>query len=389
MSSLKSYFSKNNTIVYFSSSNTGQNPVTELFFGNVDDVISPKGYSRFIFDIDLNKLKDKITDKTIILGNDFCPKNVKHILRMKNTSSFDKELLNDTWSNGRRRASSFTLNLYRIPYSLGSLSGNPQHWDEGVGYDYYMGANNNVTNTETYSRSITTDKSFSTRPSNFFKNTTTTYWSTPGIYSNIDGDGSTIHVDLLDLIDTQHFQFGDEDIAFDMTTEINNILNGNLISTGYIIAFSKDIENITGLTENYSVGFFTRHTQTFYEPYLETTYDDLISDDRSFFVSNYENKLYLYSYENGIPKNLDSLPVVDILDLNYDPISGFTGLSTCQVTKGVYECTISGLTADTIPCMFYDKWDDILIDGKTVNPIENTFIMDEFSKRFDVGQVGA
>lgn len=385
MSSFKSYFSKNNTLIYGSVANTGQNPVTELFFGNVDNLITQVGYSRFIFDIDLENLKSRIDDGTIIRSTRFCERPITHTLHMKNTSSFDKELLNDNWSNGRRRASSFTLNLYRIPYTLGNLIGEPQYWDEGVGYDYYESTNSGSSGMEVNSSSLASDKSFSTRPSNFFQNKTTSFWSTPMIYSNVEGDGATIHTNDVYLIDSQEFQFGNEDIMFDMTKEIENRLNGLIETTGYIIAFSPDIELIGDLTENYSVGFFTRHTQTFYEPYLETSYDDLVHDDRSFFVDNFENTLYLYSYENGIPKNLDKLPTVDILDLNFDPILGYTGISTCQVTKGIYECKIDGLTADTIPCMFYDKWTGLEIDGKVINDVENTFIMDNYSKRFDVG----
>jgi hypothetical protein len=32
----------------------------------------------------------------------------------------------------------------------------------------------------------------------------------------------------LTIVDTQHFEFGNENIEFDMTNEINNILNGSL-----------------------------------------------------------------------------------------------------------------------------------------------------------------
>ena len=219
----------------------------------------------------------------------------------------------------------------------------PQYWDEGVGYDYYESSNSGSYGMEINSSYLASDKSFSTRPSNFFQNKTTSFWSTPMIYSNVDGDGAAIHTNDVYLIDSQEFQFGDEDIMFDMSKEIENRLDGIIEVTGYIIAFSPDIELISDLTENYSVGFFTRHTQTFYEPYLETIYDDLVHDDRSFFVDNFENTLYLYSHENGIPKNLDKLPTVDILDLNFDPIPGYTDILTCQVTKGIYECKIDGL----------------------------------------------
>ena len=51
MSVYKSYFNRNNTLVYNSYANTGRNPIVELFFGRVDNVLLPKGFSRFIFDI--------------------------------------------------------------------------------------------------------------------------------------------------------------------------------------------------------------------------------------------------------------------------------------------------------------------------------------------------
>lgn len=387
MSVHKSYFSRNNTLIFGSRTNTGQSPYTELFFGSVDNVISPVGFSRFIFDLDLTDLRKKVADGTIRLAvpGQTCSGETSHILHMTNTSSFDKELLNDKWSNGKRRASSFTLNLYRIPFTVSSDRGEPQYWDEGVGFDYYANSNDDGGNTQYYTQELATDKTYSDRPSNYFNSTTTTSWSTPGIYSNVFGDFALITEEDLVLVDSQKFEFGNEDIHFDMSKEIEGILRGQITSTGYIIAFPGDIENISGMTESHSVGFFTRHTQTFYEPYLETTYDDLIEDDRNLFINGHENKLYLYSYENGVPKNLDRNPFVDILDLNYEPIQGFTGLSTCRVTKGVYVCKIEGLTGDTIPCMYYDNWNGIEINEKQLKDVENSFIIKEESEKYNIG----
>ena len=136
MSLYRSYFSKNDTLIYNSYTNTARNPVVELFYGNVDNLISDKGFTRFIFDVDLNDLETKVSHGEISTG---CSYNLKHTLRMTNTSSFDKELINTKWSNGRRRASSFDLVLFRIPKTSGA-TGNPQTWDEGVGQDYYKGS---------------------------------------------------------------------------------------------------------------------------------------------------------------------------------------------------------------------------------------------------------
>ena len=83
MSINNSYFNKNNTIISNSFTNTGRNPVTELFYGSVITTDYPNGYSRFIFTLDLDLLKEKISDGTITQD---CVDSIKHTLRMFNTS---------------------------------------------------------------------------------------------------------------------------------------------------------------------------------------------------------------------------------------------------------------------------------------------------------------
>jgi len=91
MSIHNSYFSRNNTIVYSGLTNTGRNPIVELFYGE-GGVKFPVGYSRFIFDIDLTELKQKIQDKVISTN---CSDNITHTLRMTNTSVFSRDFLNE------------------------------------------------------------------------------------------------------------------------------------------------------------------------------------------------------------------------------------------------------------------------------------------------------
>lgn len=367
MSIYRSYFNKSNTLIYNSYTNTARNPIVELFYGRVNNLAQPIGYSRYIFNIDLSKVTEKIQDKTISTGcTNFS--NITHTLRMKNTSFFDKDLINDKTSQGRRRATSFDLLLFRIPQN--------QYWDSGVGYDYY---DFGITNLN--------DRSFSDRPSNWFEKTTLSGWTTSGIYNNKNSTtGTGVNFSALTIVDTQHFEFGDEDIEFNMTNEINSILSGGTTGvTGWGVVFYPDVENISGMTENYSVGFFSPHTQTFYEPFLETSYDDLIEDDRNSFYAGVNNNLYLYVYENGNPINLDALPTVDILDSNGDGVVGFTGLSTCLVTKGVYKVTVSGLTSTSIPCLYYDLWKNISINGTSLSNIENDFVLLETAGNYQIG----
>jgi hypothetical protein len=384
MSIHKSYFSKNDTLIYNSYTNTGRNPIVELFFGNVDNVISPIGFSRFIFDLDLSELESKLESGEISTG---CTYSLTHKLKMTNTSFFDEELLNDKWSNGRRRATSFDLVLYRLPKTSGD-TGDPQTWDEGVGYDYYEGNARGSSNTVSVRDAIDTDKSFSDRPVNWFKRNTINNWSYNGIYDNTDSitGNSGLNYSALTIVDTQHFEFGNEDIEFDMTDEINDILTGATTGvTGWGVSFVPKVENISGMTENYSVGFFSRHTQTFYEPFLETTFNDLIEDDRHTFYEQRNNKLYLYSFRYGNPQNFDNNPIVDILDANGNAVPNFTGLTTCQIQRGVYEVTISGLTATTVPCLFYDNWRGISINNVSLNTVENQFVLNPLSDLYQIG----
>ena len=370
MSINNSYFSKNNTLISNSFTNTGRNPVTEIFYGSLATSEYPSGYSRFIFDLDLSLLRQKISNKTIPTG---CTSTLRHILRMTNTTTFDLELLNTSTSQGRLRATSFDLVLFRIPYFDNDPS-RPQTWDEGVGYDF----------ADLIYEFSEFDRNFSDRPSNWYQTTTIGVWEVPGIYSNLN-TGSTPYSGLT-IVDTQHFEFGNENIEFDMTTEINNILNGSLTNiVGWGIAFLPQVELLSGLTDTYEVQFFTRHTQTFYEPYLETTYDDLIQDDRNNFTLGKVNKLYLYLYEDGNPINLDSLPTVAILDNSGTIIPSLSALTTCQRTRGVYEVTIPPLIGYRVPCTFSDRWTGLTYNGFPLPNVLNDFTLQPFRNTFTIG----
>jgi hypothetical protein len=361
MSINNSYFSKNNTIISNSTTNTGRNPVMELFYGSVINTQYPNGYSRFIFDLDLELLTQKVLEGTISTS---CGDEVKHTLRMINTSSFSDYLNTDT-SQSRQRATSFDLFLFRIP--------NEQLWDEGVGYDF-----------ADLIYEVKNDKNYSVRPSNWYQTTTIDTWVQPGIYNN--NNAGLVNYNDLTIVDTQHFQFGDENISFDMTNEINAILEGSLTNvTGWGIAFKPQVENLTGLTDNFEVQFFTRHTQTFYEPFLETSYNDLIEDDRNLFTLGKTNKLYLYLYDNGVPINLDFNPNVTLIDSSGVPIPGLINLTSCQRTKGVYEILIPPLIGYKTPCTFSDKWSNIYLNGFNLPDITNDFTLQPIKNSIQIG----
>ncbi len=382
MSILRSYIDKNNTIISNSYTNTARNPVVELNFGASDFIVPNFGYTRFIFNLDLSLLQQNIQSGVISTG---CTSGMTHVLKMTNTSSFDNELLNTFMSNERRRASSFDLILFRIPKTSGS-TGLPQNWDEGVGYDY-----NDFNLTKNSAQGGSTPltyvdlRSYSNRPSNWYQTTTISNWSEPGIYNN--KNTGTINYSGLTVVASQHFELGNEDINMDMTSEINGVLNGSITGvTGWGIAYLPQIENISGLTESYSVAFFAKDTQTFYQPYLLTTYNDLIQDNRNLFLKNQTNKLYLYVYQNGDLVNLDSNPYVRIEDRDGLAISGMSNLNTCLRTKGVYEVTVpNGFTGSPTPCVFYDIWSGLTINGQSIPNVQNQFILQQYNAGIQIG----
>ena len=384
MSILRSYINKNNTIISNSFVNTGRNPVIELNFGASDLIVPNFGFTRFIFDLDLSLLEENISSGVISTG---CTSAMTHTLQMTNTSSFDNELLNSFMSNERRRATSFDLILWRIPKFSGN-TGIPQLWDEGVGYDYNdFNIAQNSANGGISPLTYVDSRAYSTRPSNWYQTTTLSGWSQNGVYDN-KNEGS-VNYSGLTIVARQHFELGNEDLHMDMTDEINGILNGSITGvTGWGISYLPQIENITGLTESYSVAFFSRHTQTFYQPYLLTNYNDLITDDRNLFLKNQENKLFLYVYQNGDFANLDSDPFVRIEDRNGVAITGMASLTTCLKTKGVYEVTVpNGFSNSPTPCLFYDVWSGLTINGQSVPNVTNQFTLQPYTSGIQIGSV--
>jgi hypothetical protein len=383
MSILRSYFSKNNTITSNSYVNTGRNPVIQLNFGASDFLVPNYGYTRFIFNLNLGLLEEMIDTGTISTG---CTSAMTHTLKMTNTSSFDNELLNTVMSDTRRRATSFDLILFRIPKYSGS-TGSPQEWDEGVGYDYNdFNIAQNSAQGGSAPLTYVDPRSYSTRPSNWYQTTTISGWSQNGIYNN--KNQGVVNYSGLTIVARQHFELGNEDLNMDMTSEINGILTGSLTGvTGWGLAYLPQIENITGLTDSYSVAFFSRHTQTFYQPYLLTTYDDLIQDDRNQFLKNQQNKLYLYVYQNGDYVNLDSDPTVRIEDRNGVAVNGMATLSTCLRTKGIYEVIVPNSFTGATPCQYYDVWSGLTINGQSLPNVTNSFTLQQYTAGIQIGSL--
>ena len=326
---INSFFSKNNTLVSNLNTNTGKNPVTELFYGGDTGT-----YSRFIFKIDLTRLEELID-----MGYMTDISKMTHTLKLTNTSFFDWSLAGNKFLD-KNRTSSFDLIVFPIL----------QDWDEGVGYDFIRSGLIHGLNV------------FSEQPSNWFNSKTLELWAEDGVYS-----GSTI------TLGTQHFEDGNENLEIDITNYVNNILSGNTINYGLGIAFPIEYELQITDSPQY-VGFFTRHSQTAYEPYVQTIYDSILSDDRLNFQINKNNRLYLYVNSGGNPIDLDDFPTVQILNDSGDQIAYFDSTEVQQQSIGVYYIEFNLSTTITNNCtIFNDVWGDLSLNNIELDPIQLDF----------------
>lgn len=342
---IRTFFDKNNTIISNSNSNTGLNPVTELFYGGA---IGEQKYSRFLFKFDETRLKDLYTGGTY---TDLS--KLTHTLKMTNTASFDTQYLNGTMG-GKDRASSFDLIVFEIN----------QDWDNGVGYDYDVPF------------IVAGDIAYSNEASNWVEAQTGVEWANgTGVYS---GSPSGITVNI------QHFDKGNENLEIDITDYVNGLITG-ATNYGLGIAYAKAFEEMNTTQLQY-VGFFTNNTQTFYEPYVETNYDNHIVDDRHNFFLDKPNKLYLYVNLNGNPTNLDTKPSVNVYDASDTLISAYTPSNVNHITLGVYSIDLTvPSNGDNIGVMYYDTWTGITVNGITRPNIELQFATKDSLGYYNIG----
>lgn len=335
MSIFRSYFSKNNTLISRNRTNNSQNPVTEISYGTTNADVS-----RFIFDVDLQPLINKINSGEISQDS-----IQSHKLVLTNTIASRPNLIGDTIPiSDVRRAASFTLEFFNID----------QEWDEGNGYDF-----------------VYQDEQFPLIPqqaSNWFDRKTGISWTYEGAYTGIVGTGLTTNV----LFGAQDFPKGNENIEIDLTDYFNQrIASGNTIDystfdTGYTattlgvsygigIKHTDEIESIQDI-ERRGVAFFAKNTNTFYEPYIETTYTQEIQDDRNFFYMDNDNDLFFTYVKSGQLSNV-TINSVEIYDYNNILIETIPSSGVTNVRTGYYKITVS-VSSNDYPdaVIFNDRW---------------------------------
>lgn len=330
----RTYFDKDTVISYESLANQGQDEILSLWYGG-----GRQNYSRYLFHFDEALLKSKYL--SCELGD---LSKVTHKLKWRYAGP---------QSDVECAPSSFELCLHQLN----------QPWAEGCGNARLLN------DSQDCSVSITSSKSVASQAANWYFSETDVLWDVEGGVNTPPLDCKTFNCDSCDL-------------EFDVTEAVNTIITGDtqtyyevpvIVTTtgctiqssttmvqnlnyGFALTFSNALEDNTGLLN--VLNYFSRRTNTYYEPYLETNYHDSIKDNRTSFYVNELNRLYLYVGRGCETLALDENPTVKIYDhknvLKYD-------LEATCFSKGVYYCEfmVSGDTYDKCG-LWTDVWDDIV-----------------------------
>ncbi len=337
MSVFRTYFSKNDSLIENNLSNNSQNPVSEISYGTVNSEVS-----RLIFDFDLAPLISRIQE-----GHINPERIVRHVLHLTNTIQNAQEYVGKrSYSLDLERASSFSLDLFNVS----------EDWDEGNGYDFVWNDRPDFVYVDEINPSP------NQQAVNWYYRKTNVPWTVSG-GSYVSG--------VTQILGTQYFEDGSEDVEIDITDYINSRLatSGVTGTTGFTgasfglgLKFSDDLEALETLYRQV-VGFHVKDTHTFYEPYVETVIDDTIIDDRNYFYLDKDNDLYLYVNVGNSPQNI-TVNNVDIYDFEDQLVATATGNSIVNVSKGVYRITLN-IDSDEYPdaVIFRDIW-NLTINGK-------------------------
>lgn len=374
----KTYIEKVNTIISGSKINTSLNPISELVYG--------KNITRVLFYFDHSKIKEMMEDGTM-------PDKAKitHRLKMTNAGSIDFTTLHNKETSEisgclRQRATSFELIFFIIP----------KEWDEGKGYDYsttfFQEDYYDTKSLEFGERLVSTDGC------NWYYRKNGLKWDEEGVYSidtlTKEMENLSTEDESAIIIGRERFEVGNENIDFDITNIVNKFVSGELENYGIGIAFTPLLESASEAEkspiENY-VGWFTNKTNTFFEPYVETQYNDYVDDDRANFILNKDNRLYLYCNLGGNLSNLDELPIVTITDSNEEIVTDSNGnllenIEAKQFSKGIYYIELNISSKDReVNTMLFDTWSNIKYKGTELDNVELDFTLKNSKMFFNIG----
>jgi len=405
MIKIKTYANKSTTIIKDSNNNYGSNPILSLFFGY-------GGFSRILIHFNLDYIRQFIKDKTF---PDIC--KLKHTLKLWNCGNMDfRSFVSPCPTINQQtaqRAQSFELIIFKIP----------EHWDNGWGYD----ADNINYVSSTMCGTNFFDKHTSCEGVTWFQSKTNWQWGS-GVFANYShllykpereyfrlNEENMEDIELIKLnyiydkygnvlyptetlvpyesitagiysekfledqyfrfknressviLRAKHFEYGNENLTWDISDIITDwLLRENeyhKINHGFAIGFAPEYNKILCKPPQ-AINFFGHNCSNFFEPYIETSYEDIIIDDRQNFYLDTPNRLYFYFNRTGEGINLNwkkhEKPVCKITGTLEDGTEFEETPEVVQATKGVYYVQTELSSGDTTANrMFYDEWSNL------------------------------
>lgn len=325
MQIFRSYFEKQATLLRNNLSNNSRNPVIELSYGG-SMVSGQTDISRYIFKLNLTDLNNKIISNELSISN-----IISHKINIKNVISLSNELIGKNFISSKRGSGVDVILFYL-----------DEDFDEGTGYDYIYNTNS-ITNYE-----------LNTSAANwFYRKHPNIQWNEVGLFTGLTSNN---------IISNQRLELGNEDLIFDVTDYINNILFSGQTHYGFGICYSANTEAYTN-ENKYVITFFSKYTNTFFEPFLETKFDNVIKDNRYKFYLDENNKLYFKTN-----KIIDTLDKVQIFDYNNELYETYTGNNINRVNKDTFYININ-VPSYQYPDLvnFTDRW------IYTINNIQYTY----------------
>jgi len=341
------YPEKSNSIAsgIYQSFNSGQNAVTDLWYGGGGTDSAPEkrnSISRFMVKFDLDELSSKLNSKEI--NGDLI---ASYKLKMTNAVPGDRILEPEFEYDVLNKKISASFDLITFPIN--------KDWDEGRGYDLFQ---------ENY---LVRQKGnpLATGYSIWNSATLMTSWDESGIFTNPTASTAVTSYS------TQHFDLGNEDIDMDITDIVNDWLSGGSVNNGLGIAYRRDYELLSTDTR-YISSFYTDKTNSSFKPYIEVTYNQSFQDDRLQVSNNRTSRLFLYTFSGNNAVNYFSAGTVTIKNMSTN-VNVFTGLTPTQQENGVYYVDVL-MNSATRGQQYKDVWNDItFVPGVDQQSIEQIF----------------
>jgi len=314
MARYRIYPTKNTTILEdYPTINTGENEVTELWYGL-------NGVTRYLVKFNTSEYVNKYN-----LGL------VPHITAT--TASFVMQncypIFEDTEYATSVRASSCDLIVKTVQ----------QAWDEGNGHDFV---------------GVSKESGYC----NWTSAATTTAWAAAGgdyVYTVFSG----------------HIDKGYENLSGSVTNEIElwNVFTGT--DHGLAVMYSASSEALTTAARSV-LKFYTRHTNTYYKPYIQFDWDNQVTDHREEIYTGVSKRLYLYTKKYNTFTNIYSANSVIVTYPQNGGSSGWTATSINNPMKGIYYVEYTTPGAASAGTIFTDTWNITYESGVTPADVAQT-----------------